>query len=1022
MMKFSGSFGRSDGSLSSTSAVVLLSLVVAPYAPIALAQSGFEFTGENCIEAFDLGEFQAATISMWVKLGEPPEQELSLLSTHGWDESALHLLLTDERRVLLTVNGNEPGEVVSRGALGERNGGWAHLTVVLDHKNRRWKIYLDGQLDRVIRLEHVVPVNLNDFRIGAWNVEPRAFVGWMDDIRIYDRALAADEITALANHDGPKRDLLAWWPLDRADGDHVGDASGHEHHGAICHAGDLDVEDEDEWAGEDGSEPVPPDPPPIKPSDPVRSLRQAIDAIAEQFPGYEIKARQLSARVDGLGPQEPEGKQLDLVRYDALVRKNPLMDFDKLLFIKRYTYQSSHFYTDFIDGCVRFGGNLCILDLETGEATDLVPEMSDGIFGRFDLHFSATKIVFDWKPSPREGFRIYEVNIDPETGRRTGGPRQLTYPPDDEAARIAKYAHPRQTPGPGAYYHQTDDMHPCYLPDGGIIFTSTRCEYGTLCDPPDILATTVLHRMDGDGSHLEKLTNSAVSEFCPTVMADGRVLYTRWEYVDKGQLGVKCLWAMRPDGTGSEEIYGNDIPFPPTFMHGRQIPDSNRDFVFVGAPHFPQGGSFGTLIRVDAQQDIRTRQPMTYLTPNVDVRQEAGWNQWRAGGWRQDERGPLYTDPYPLSSDFFLVSHNPDRPWNDESAYGLYLLDSFGNHQLLYRDEQFTCRQPYPLRPRTTPPVLRTDPDTDLARRNLALCSVANVHYGMEGIEPGAVKYLRVMEQIPRPWDARRFWDPACDFDNHTHLVSQGIALGAKVMWGVVPVEDDGSACFYVPADRNIYLQALDEDFMELQRERTYVNYRPGEMRGCVGCHERPNEVPKTTHETLLAMHRPPRMPRAQPGDDRPEQVIHYPTYVQPVLNRFCVQCHDSVEPPADLDLTGALTTHFSRSYEHILDRGLIKTYRENSDFGGTHYVPPKTIGSHASRLMAQVRTGCPGMKPLPRWAFVRLATWVDAAAVYYGSYWGRRHIEFKDHPFFRPVPTFEEAISTVCPVPLGQR
>jgi hypothetical protein len=534
--------------------------------------------------------------------------------------------------------------------------------------------------------------------------------------------------------------------------------------------------------------------------------------------------------------------------------------------------------------------------------------MSHGIFGRFDLHFSATKIVFGWKASPKEGFRIYEIDIDPDTGIWTGGPRQLTHPPGDEAARIAKYSHANRTPGLGVYHHQTDDMHPCYLPDGGIVFTSTRCEYGTLCDADDVFSTAVLHRMEGDGTHIEKLTNSSVSEFCPTMMADGRLLYTRWEYVDKGQLGAKCLWAMRPDGTGTAEVYGNDIPFPPSFMFGRQVPEMRHGFVFVGTPHFPQGGGFGTIIRIDTRKDIRTRQPMNYLTPNVDIRQEAGWNQFRNGKWQRDERGPLYTDPYPLSNDLYLVSHNPDRPWNEERAYGLYLLDSFGNHQLLYRDEEFTCRQPYPLRRRETPPVLTSHHDPDLAERKLAVCAVADVHRGMEGIKRGEVKYLRIMEQVPRPWDARRFWDQECEYDNHTHLISDGTALAAKVMWGVVPVEADGSACFYVPADRNIYLQALDENYMELQRERTYVNYRPGETRSCVGCHERPNELTTAARRPTpppLAMGRPPRTPQAQPGDDRPEQVIHYPTYVQPVLDKFCVRCHGDPEPVADLDLSG---------------------------------------------------------------------------------------------------------------------
>jgi len=693
--------------------------------------------------------------------------------------------------------------------------------------------------------------------------------------------------------------------------------------------------------------------------------------------------------------------------------------FDKLVFVKRYTYHSSHFYTDFIDGVGNFGGNLCILDVNSGKVTDLLPEMKGGIFGRFDLSFDARRIVFDWKKAPREGFRIYEVGVN------GSGLRQLTFRPDDEDARIAKYDNSANGGTARMYYHQTDDMHPCYLPDGGIIFTSSRCEYGTLCDGPDHLTTAVLHRIDGDGRNMQKLTNSAVSEFSPSIMEDGWVLYTRWEYVDKGQLGIKCLWAMRPDGSGSKEIYGNDIQFPPTMLHGRQIPGRSNLFVMLGTPHYPQSG-IGTVIRVDTTRNIRTREPMTYVTPHVDIRQEAGWNHLvgvtgsNTGRWVRHTRGPLYMDPFPLSDTQFLVAYNPDKKWNDVRAYGLYLIDDSGGHELIYKDPEFSCWQPTPLRPRKRPPLLPANCNAELAKRNLAVCMVQDVYRGMEGVRRGEVKWIRILEQIPRPWACRRTWQPAI---GHTGLISRGSALAAKALYGVVPVHEDGSAHFLVPADRNIYFEALDENFMELQRERTYVNYRPGETRSCVGCHETPNRSPGVAVDGPLALNGPPVKPQPQPGDKTAARPLHYPTDVQPVLDRHCVRCHGHDDPADGLDLTGELTTAFSRSYENILRRRLVKTFDEGSDWGGTPYAPPRTVGSHASRLIEQVRRGCPGNeRKLPTADFVKLATWVDANAVYYGSYWGRLHIEHRDHPNFRPVPTLEQAISTVAPRPDDRR
>lgn len=694
-----------------------------------------------------------------------------------------------------------------------------------------------------------------------------------------------------------------------------------------------------------------------------------------------------------------------------------LINFDKLLFVKRQTYHSSHFYTDFIDGCSRFGGNICVLDLKTGKVTDLIPAMKQGIFGRFDLHFDADRIIFDWKKAPREGFRIYEINFDPVKAVAVGEPRQILARPDDEEARIAKYDNSKNGGTARMYYHQTDDMHPCYLPDGGIAFTSSRCEYGTLCDAPDHLSTAIMHRMDADGGNMRPLSNSAVSEFSPTMMEDGRIMYTRWEYVDKGQLGVKCLWAMRPDGSESNEIYGNDIRFPPTFLHGRQIPGKPHLVSFLGTPHYPQSG-IGTVILADLTRNIRTRDPMKYITPHVDIRQEPGWNQFRNGKWVRDQKGPLYMDPFPLTENDYLVSHNPDKHWSDPTAYGLYLISAEGYHGLIHKEPGTSCWQPTPLVKRKTPPVLSSHLNADLARRNLAECMVQDVHFGMEGIKSGEVKYLRVMEQVPRPWDCRRFWpgDAA-----HTSLVGGG-ALAVKVMWGIVPVEKDGSAHFYVPANRNIYLQALDENYMELQRERTYVNYMPGEVRSCVGCHESPNHLIPARTKRPMAMAKPAVMPGPQPGDATGKQVIHFPSYIQPILDRHCIKCHTGKGSKGKFDLRGTPDGLFSVSWENLKHRGAAPTYEESSDWNGTEYAPPKSIGSHKSSLFRALRKKQHRDVKLSKAERVRLATWIDASGVFYGSYWGRRHEQHKGHPNFRPVPTFEEAISTACPTPMEKR
>ncbi|MBM4042797.1 MAG: hypothetical protein FJ290_30280, partial [Planctomycetes bacterium] len=452
----------------------------------------------------------------------------------------------------------------------------------------------------------------------------------------------------------------------------------------------------------------------------------ALEGQAAKWAGSDAPAQGLVAWKEAV----------DSLRREALITRNPLLDFDELAFVKRFSYDSNHYYTEYINSSWKPGGNLCVLNLRTGVVRELCPSLQGGVFERFDLSFDAKRIVFAWKGAHQEGYRIYEVGVD------GSGLRQLTFPQDDEKRLVEQF---RARPH---YHHGTDDMHPCYLAEGGIAFISTRCQFGILCDAPDDFTTTVLYRMDADGRNLRKLSNSSVSEASPVLMPDGRLLYTRWEYVDKGAVSVKCLWAMYPDGTMSSEVYGNDISLPPTLIYGRPIPNAPNHYVVVGTPHCPQNG-VGTVIRLNLSGgSIRTRDPMAYLTPDVDIRAEGGFAFREGDGpWRGDGagHGRLFRDPYPLSKSLFLVAHKPAGPaWADPKGYGLYLLDETGRVALVYRDPEISCWQPYPLRPRQVPPVLESPRDPDLAAKGLARCVVADVYHGL-AVERGTVKHLRIL-------------------------------------------------------------------------------------------------------------------------------------------------------------------------------------------------------------------------------------------------------------------------------------
>ena len=787
------------------------------------------------------------------------------------------------------------------------------------------------------------------------------------------------------------------------------------------------------------------------------------------------------------GPMPPAAVAAWKSAYDALARETLLANsrignFEELLFVRRTRYNSNHYYTNYVNSSFDPGGNICALNLRTGKVREIVQGLENGVFGKFDLSFDAKRIVFAWKSEAGEGYRIYQCNID------GSNLRQLTFRQDDEDELHRKYR--------VRYHHGTDDMQPCYLPDGGIVFISTRCQYGILCDAPDDFTTTVLYRMEADGSHMQKLTNSSVSEASPSITNDGRILYTRWEYVDKGAVSVKCLWSMRPDGSGSSEVYGADVFSPPTLIQPRAIPGSNNQIVAIGCPHYPQN-AVGTVIRIDAGKDLRSREPMTYMTQDVDILHEGSF--WWDPESRWGER--VFKGPNPLSRDLFLVSmtNGGFEGYKSRTDWGLQVLDEKGRTLHLYTDPEYGAFHPTPLRPRKRPPVLPTIANPKLAAKGLAHVIVADVHQGMEGIAPGTIKYLRVNEQVPRPWAARRRWG-GDEYDQQHAVITKDTNLGLKVQHGIVPVEEDGSASFYVPADRNIFFQALDENFLEVQRERTYVNYRAGETRSCVGCHERPAEAVPGGASALQALLHEPRTLGPQPGEEAGSRVLSYAHDVQPVLDAHCVECHSGDKLDGDLDLSGTMTRLFSRSYENLVPERRGGDGRRAYDLVGptigenhpksrnVQYLPPRSFGSHASVLAAMLNPDkidlrasaanvriqqahkeaeLKRLEALGRDAYVndiralnieldelrshadkleenaehadrlvkshakvklspeemvRLTTWIDCNGQYYGSWWGRRNIQYEDHPNFRPASTFGEAINTVSPVPEEER
>ena len=740
------------------------------------------------------------------------------------------------------------------------------------------------------------------------------------------------------------------------------------------------------------------------------------------------------------------------------------LGFDEIIFVKRKPYSSDHYYTDINNGTSgdRFvpENGIYVINLRTHKersvVTTAVMPGGKGFIGKITLSFDAKKVLFDFRQTSRSGFRIWEVGVDGK------GLRQVSRAPKDEAAKVARWRRG---------WH-TDDIHPCYLPDGKIMFSSTRSERTVLCGGSAALVAPTLHRMNADGTGVEQLTSSLVSEFCPVVLSDGRVMYHRWEYVDKGARVGKTIWTMHPDGAMPQEVYGGADDTTTVYMYPQPMPGDDGRVVCVGTCHFPQGGCVGAIMLIDPSRPNRARGPdpdekgylqwdtryaVTNLTPHtfIERRTEPGWHFRTADGRyvhnRNGQSGHLYTHPWPVSKTQFLVSYKErasDHYKNVANAYALVLIDTKGAHRLVHKDPsgKYSCWHATPLVARKTPAEIRPMRDPAVARRGKALCVVTDITAGMDGVKAGEVKWLRLNEAIPRYWSTGRRWGGGQSSSGWK------AALWPRVQWGVVPVEADGSASFEVPADRNIFLQALDKDFREIQRERTYVNYKPGEVRACSGCHGGSGRLAAPpTGAKPLALRRAPSVPGPQPcdlvengGDGLAGQVIHYPTDIQPILDAKCVSCHgagkSAKDPAGKLRLTGEVTAHYSTSYQELASKQLagpiipeFTSFRQGDrgNYNGA-FVPPRSLGCAKSVMMAiltdkahRANAKDDHTKMLTPVQMMVLSRWVDANYQFYGSYYGRRSGKWvKGDPRvpayapadFRRKATFAEAISNIAP------
>jgi hypothetical protein len=649
---------------------------------------------------------------------------------------------------------------------------------------------------------------------------------------------------------------------------------------------------------------------------------------------------------------EPDGKpkwerfyQEYLAAYQLKNRvalRNPLLDFDRLLLAKRLTYDTSHIYTTYYDGSNRYkpGSGIFVLSpvRPDGKTTNLTTGLAtEAIYRDPDLSFDARRVLFSYKLDRPTPCRVYEVGID------GAGLRQIT---DSEY----------------------DDVDPRYLPDGRILFVSTRCRRVTLCH--NAFTVSVLYTMNADGSAIRCISPNTVHDFKPSVMPNGQITFTRWEYVDKHLGNQQSLWIANPDGTRMTHVAGNHFG-PLTWWQPFRVPGS-RLIACILAPHMPL--ACGPVALVDPIHSSASPAIFENVTPELPPPTHFSWLRKDVG---------YYTYAYPLSEKYFIASYCYGPDDRDPTGYGIYLLDRWNNRDLIYRDPELGAFEPIPVRPRPVPPIIPPQEVAgaagDAAEQKTGTFYVADVYRGLPGVERGTIKYLRVIEEIPKPVSAN-----CSGFGIQYPVISNFGHLALKRLWGTVPVEPDGSAHFTAPAGRPLYFAALDENFMEVQRMRSFTSVAPGERVGCVGCHEPKHTTPANLHAS--AVFRSP-----SPITPPPEGGVHGPDFfydVQPVLDRHCAKCHGGPQPKGGIDLSADYTNLFNTAFETLTGKKLVK-YVSDYTVDSLPTRPPKYYGSHGSRMIEVLLSTHKkeGRVDMPIEDFQRLVTWIDCNCPYYGTY-----------------------------------
>ena len=706
----------------------------------------------------------------------------------------------------------------------------------------------------------------------------------------------------------------------------------------------------------------------------LKSMPRTPDLSAEK-----TLLAQLKKDNSGIAIQDTDARYQLFQQILRLRRKiafsNPLLDFDRILFIKRHFLPATATWGSEMRGnhmCDQYfgfhaipGGGLFALENSFGEKPVIRNILADsvcrnGLFkgkklqpGGFlspELSYDGRTILFAYteaeptryKWTEKSTFHIFKVNVD------GSGLVQLTDGP-------------------------TNDFDPCWLPNGRIVFISERRGGYGRCHPRPVPLYT-LHSMNADGSDIIRLSHHEGNEWHPSIDHSGLVLYTRWDYVDRGNIQAHHPWITTPEGYDARAIqgnYGKSKGARPTMeMDLRAIPGSYK-YIATAAAHHSQ--AYGSLVLIDPRiKDDDAMAPIRRFTPEVPFTEaEIRYSD-----------GQVYATAWPLSEYFYLCVYDGDGSARrgTKNNYGIYLVDAFGNKELIYRDPSISCLSPIPLRLRQKPPVLAgvsaipKQPSSE--HPQTAPVGIINVYNSRQPFpETTTIKTLRIIQLLPKT----------------TPLINKprigyGSEKGARAVLGTVPVEPDGSAYFNLPTSKPVYFQVLDEHGLAVQSMRSDTYVHPGQRLLCRGCHEPRRSAPVVPGSLPQAFRRPPS--KIQP-DVEGSNPFSFPRLVQPVLEQNCVACHEKEPKAPDLRKGDWKKNPDYRytSYDNLREYAFFfGSFRNKYDPWTTPRTIPGQFGARASKLYEILRHGHHDVI-LSKEDLRRITLWLDCNSDFFGSY-----------------------------------